>query len=1003
MKRFLTISLLLLCCLVNVHAINGQPLVVNYVAKEYGAHNRNFDVLTDEQGRVYVANFEGLLYFDQAKWRIIHAPGICRITKLYRDSRGVIWVGGYGVFGKLESDENGVLRLKTYFAHGKNKGFLGEVADIYEENEKICVELSVDGVYYEDQTMKGIKVIKHQTKTPEFYKGTVINKKHVFADGRKLLATAGQGVVLLDKAGSVLFQLTEQNGLCNNNVNGIYVTDGGQVWGATDGGLFHIEIALPFYKYKSSEGLEGQVQTILKANGDIYVGTLLGLFRNKGNYFEKVPGVNQVCWQLEKAKDGSILACTAVGLFKVKGMKAVKLTETHTLSVFDRGDGMYYTGEVDGLYLSGQGHHRLLCNIEKNTDFYQDCNGILWGRNIFGQLFQFDKSVTAWRLPLFSANKVGEREKMTSQYNTLDYDHTRQMFYNSIYVDGGEMYVYTRKGLFKWDGKHGEMVFLNKFDVHMDESKYPLLIYPGKEGLWQTDNVGKGLHVVMEDNKESAVNASLYCVRDMVVRTLMIDGDNVWLGSDDGLMCWERSAGSKRWRVKPQLSVRQIVLNGDSIIWGGFAKGNMSAILPKTSFSLEPGCRSVSVSYSVNSFAVLGNAMYSYQVNDGEWSEWSTETSYVFNNPRWGSYKLRVRARGVNGMISDVLTVSFNIAYPIYLRWYAVLLYVVTLVLLVIFIVKRRTQHLLEDKLKLEKIVEDRTSQIRQQKDEMEEKSKNLETALEDLSKAQYQLVRQEKMATVGNLTHGLVDRILNPMNYINNFSHLSIGLAGDIRANLEDEKERMDEDNYEDSMDVIDMMEENLRKIEAHGLNTTRMLKAMEEITRDHSEKMQVVDFAAICRKNLEMVSKYFEEDFKSCHIQVKQFSADLVFMVCMQPVLISKAVMSIFNNAIYAIKKKYTNMPYEEPMLTVELQATEDGQSAVLTIRDNGIGIEKTIIDKIWDPFFTTKPTGDAAGVGMYLTREAVLNHGGKISVESVKDQYTVFTIVLPISHEE
>ena len=116
-------------------------------------------------------------------------------------------------------------------------------------------------------------------------------------------------------------------------------------------------------------------------------------------------------------------------------------------------------------------------------------------------------------------------------------------------------------------------------------------------------------------------------------------------------------------------------------------------------------------------------------------------------------------------------------------------------------------RRLLAEKMRLEHIVEERTSQIRNQKDEIEEKSKKLEIALDDLSKAQYQLIRQEKMATVGTLTKGLVDRILNPMNYVNNFSHMSIGLVKDIKDNLDDDQENMTSDIYEDSVDALDML----------------------------------------------------------------------------------------------------------------------------------------------------------------------------------------------------
>ena len=118
--------------------------------------------------------------------------------------------------------------------------------------------------------------------------------------------------------------------------------------------------------------------------------------------------------------------------------------------------------------------------------------------------------------------------------------------------------------------------------------------------------------------------------------------------------------------------------------------------------------------------------------------------------------------------------------------------------------IRWRMARLLKEKMRLENIVEERTSQIRQQKDEIEEKSNSLEKALEELNAAQYQLLRQERMATVGTLTKGLVDRILNPMNYVNNFSHMSLGLLKDIKENLEDDEEKMTPDNYDDCLDIV-------------------------------------------------------------------------------------------------------------------------------------------------------------------------------------------------------
>ena len=304
---------------------------------------------------------------------------------------------------------------------------------------------------------------------------------------------------------------------------------------------------------------------------------------------------------------------------------------------------------------------------------------------------------------------------------------------------------------------------------------------------------------------------------------------------------------------------------------------------------------------------------------------------------------------------------------------------------------------LLKEKLRLEAIVEERTSQIRQQKDEIEEKSNSLEKALEDLNAAQYQLLRQERMATVGTLTKGLVDRILNPMNYVNNFSHMSLGLLKDIKENLEDEEEKMTPDNYDDCLDIVDMLNTNLTKIEEHGINTTRILKAMEEMLKERKCNIEPVDLASLCRKNIEMTTSYYAKEIADCHISIESSGIDTTLMADIDAEQISRVVMSMIGNSIYAVVKKYRQKQYS-PVVRLSLAADKEQGKVVLSIYDNGIGIESTIIDKIFDPFFTTKTTAEAVGVGMYLSREIVLNHGGEINVKSTKEVETQFTISIP-----
>jgi signal transduction histidine kinase len=274
----------------------------------------------------------------------------------------------------------------------------------------------------------------------------------------------------------------------------------------------------------------------------------------------------------------------------------------------------------------------------------------------------------------------------------------------------------------------------------------------------------------------------------------------------------------------------------------------------------------------------------------------------------------------------------------------------------------------------------------------LEKDKERLELIIKDRTA---QVVRLEKMAATGKLTQGLIDRILNPLNYINNFSKLSEGLIKDVKANIEDEKDHMDEENYDDTMDVLDMLTGNLQKVCEHGQNTTRTLKAMEEVLKDRSGGIIMMDLIGVIQQDKEMLLTYFKEDIAQYGIKITFDCPEGPLPIDGNPDQLSKTIMSLLGNAVYAIKKKAQRMQFTPEII---LRLTADSKQVLISIRDNGTGIESTIIDKIFDPFFTTKSTGEAAGVGLYLSREIIQNHGGDISVQSVKDEYTEFTITLP-----
>lgn len=984
MKRIIVCLLVTVWSLVSF-ANQGVPFFVNFTSAEYNAHNRNFDVICDNYGSVYIANFEGILYYDQSTWRVIHTPGISRITVFYKDSSSRIWVGGYNLLGYLAASPRGTLCLKV-ISSDRGTNSLGEVAYIKEVNKRICVYSSTNQRY----VVAGNHLQKDKTIVPSTKDvdanlgGAKINKKLALPNGWILLATNGKGLVGQDNKGNKLFTLSEENGLCNDNVNNIAYDGKGYVWGATDNGVFCIDVNSIYSHFSTTEGLKGEVLSIYNGKEGLLVGTLQGLYRNESNRFVLLPSVTQACWQLEKTSDGSLYAATGDGLFRIKNNKIEHLTGSLTLAVLPDNIGGCYTGELNGIYHNASSGKRTLVDpIEKVNQFIESHDKTIWAKTMYGQIF-YKRSID---------KGFHNIDMLTS----LQKNEILNMFkYKDI------LYLIKSKEIMTWNTDE------HKFHLHSKNKKgevvrFPQFIYcDGNNRIWQTDDEGRNLFVSMGEKRIKRYDSILFPMRNITVSAINVENENVWIGNKDGLIYCQTDRKSDELKKSPNVYIRQVVLNNDSLIIGGYVEGNvLKARVGFKDLVLNSDCRDIHLAFSSDCTSAFAKTEYSYRLEGyNDWSAWSDVTLASFTNLWYGSYNFQVKVRDQYGRISQPVSFHFQILSPFYLRWYSILCYIIVLVIIVGILLHIRTRRLLKEKMHLESIVEKRTSQLKQQNIEIEEKSQSLQVALTNLSKAQSDLIRQEKMATVGSLTKGLIDRILNPMNYINNFSHMSQGLLDDISENLESEKEHISTDNYEDTVDVIEMVHSNLVKIEEHGTNTTRILKAMEEMLKNKNLSMTPMDIAAICKKNFEMLNSYYADDIKNFHIKTN-FEETQEFIVCeINADQISKTIMCLLGNSMYAVKKKYNQKAYD-PEITLRIETNADEKVNII-VRDNGIGIEETILDKIFDPFFTTKTTSEAAGVGLYLSKEIILNHHGTISVESKKNEYTKFTVTLPVKQE-
>jgi signal transduction histidine kinase len=280
---------------------------------------------------------------------------------------------------------------------------------------------------------------------------------------------------------------------------------------------------------------------------------------------------------------------------------------------------------------------------------------------------------------------------------------------------------------------------------------------------------------------------------------------------------------------------------------------------------------------------------------------------------------------------------------------------------------------------------------LQQQKTEIEKQKTTAENALSDLKSAQTQLIQSEKMASLGELTAGIAHEIQNPLNFVNNFSEVSNELIDEML-------DEINKGNHADAKTIAGDVKQNLEKISHHGKRADGIVKSMLQHSRASSGQKELTDINHLADEYLKLAYHGLRAKDKSFNAKFETSFDDNVGKINVVPQDIGRVILNLINNAFYATtEKKKTAGDTYEPTVTVSTKKIKSGVE--ISVSDNGSGIPQKVREKIFQPFFTTKPTGEGTGLGLSLSYDIITKrHGGELKVETEEGLGSTFIIILP-----
>jgi len=979
-------------------------------------------ILIDHLGNIWVGDYGGVDLLDEKSGKFKHfsnrpndpsSLSCNKVRAVYEDKEGVLWVGTGFPFD--DNNEGGLNRYNRstgtftrYLSDPKNPQTLinDKVRAIFEDSYgNFWVGTKGDGLHTLDRKTGLFTRYTHNPAKPDQLsrtpvKGSWDHITFITEDAYKKIwiGTLENGIIRYDPISKQVFHYgssDDKSGSLKDSTSWwANATPDGLIWLSTqEANLFKIDIYNTIIPHFDNKGNNTIISVLEEGDSVKWTGTVKGLLR-------------------KDLRNGSTRR------FLNESHNPNSLSNNIVTSFIKDKQGDFWIGTVNGL-----NHFNLKAG--KFTRYKYDTGKIINNNNVIINLCE-DNDSNIWVGTNGSGIYMLNRQtgKFTTYKNDpADINTLSTDYVSAIIVNGDNLWIgsYNNGGLNKFNRHTGKFTrYLPGLSIscmYKDAAGILWIGTPG--GLFQYDkksdifnsiaeeNVGNNITEIAsitgdkEDNLWIATRSGIYMLnkkRDQLIRYGKENGipesDNFFYDGGgattrDGELIFIYDGGYYAFypdKLKTALSKTQLYftrfwLDNKEII-PGKTEALQQSLYDTKEIRLNHDQNVFSFSATFIDFRNTNDKKILYKLEnyDKDWHSSGPEERIQYFNLPHGKYILRIKTANTSNGEWIEKNITIIISPPWWSTWWAYCIYGILLIGFAFSIHRYQRERLI--KAERERA---RTKELAQ--------AKEIEKAYHELKVTQSQLIQSEKMASLGELTAGIAHEIQNPLNFVNNFSEVNMELLNELK---DGPLKKLPEENKKEADEIVEDLSKNLQKITHHGKRADAIVKGMLQHSRSSSGVKEPTDINALADEYLRLAYHGLRARDKDFNATMKTDFDDTIGNINIVPQDIGRVILNLITNAFYVVTEKKKQQPKGfEP--TVSVSTKKINGKVEIKIADNGNGIPKKVLDKIFQPFFTTKPTGQGTGLGLSLSYDIIKAHRGEIKVETKEGEGTQFIIFL------